>query len=57
MFRWLSLDPSGSGTRAWINPTNASMTEWRVGANPFIKDTLPLELVRFNDHAHLAGVD
>jgi probable phosphoglycerate mutase len=56
MFRWLSLDPSGSGTRAWINPTNASMTEWHVAANPFMKDTFPLELVRFNDHAHLAGV-
>jgi probable phosphoglycerate mutase len=56
MFRWLSLDPSGSGTRAWINPANSSMTEWHVAANPFVKDTLPLELVRFNDHAHLVGI-
>jgi hypothetical protein len=52
MFRWLDIAPGG-GERAWINPVNTSLTEWRFGANPFAKGTMPLELVRFNDHAHL----
>jgi probable phosphoglycerate mutase len=56
MFRWLALDAGGDG-RAWMNPMNSSMTEWRFGTNPFDKATLPLELVRFNDHAHLTTID
>jgi probable phosphoglycerate mutase len=54
MMRWLHLDPAGTG-RAWIGPANSSLTEWRFGPNPFEKDTLAIELVRFNDHAHLVG--
>jgi probable phosphoglycerate mutase len=56
MFRWLGMRP-GTGDRAWINPQNTSLTEWRFAVNPFSKGTLPLELVRFNDWAHLAGSD
>jgi probable phosphoglycerate mutase len=52
MFRWLEIHPGG-GERAWINPRNTSLTEWRFGANPFAKGTMPLELVRFNDASHL----
>ena len=52
MFRWLQIHPGG-GDRAWINPANTSITEWRFGPNPYAKGTMPLELVRFNDHAHL----
>lgn len=54
MFRWLELDPDGSGTRAWMNPVNSSLTEWRVGRDGPERGPLPVELVRFNDHAHLA---
>lgn len=53
MLHFLSLDLSGWG-RAWIAPDNASLTEWRFAANPYEKSTLPVQLVRFNDHAHLA---
>jgi probable phosphoglycerate mutase len=56
MFRWLGLDPGG-GERAWLSPANSSMTEWRFGTNPYFKTTLPIELVRFNDHAHLVDLD
>jgi probable phosphoglycerate mutase len=52
MFKWLGLEPGGTD-RAWLNPQNSSLTEWRFASNPFSKGTLPLELVRFNDHAHL----
>jgi probable phosphoglycerate mutase len=54
MFRWLGLDPGGTG-RAWISPANASLTEWRFGANPYEKDSLAIELVRYNDHSHLGA--
>jgi probable phosphoglycerate mutase len=57
MLRWLGLHPVEPGTRAWISPVNTSITEWRFGPNPYGAATLPLELVRFNDHAHLAGTD
>jgi len=58
MLRWLGLDRSGfSADRAWLSPVNSSLTEWRFGDNPFYKDTLSIELVRFNDHAHLAGTE
>jgi probable phosphoglycerate mutase len=56
MFRWLDLDPAGHG-RAWMSPDNASLTEWRFARNPFNKRTRAIELVRFNDRAHLVGTD
>jgi probable phosphoglycerate mutase len=55
MIRWLSIDPMGDGERAWFSPENTSITEWRYGANPYGNRTGSWELVRFNDHAHLAG--
>ena len=57
MLHWLSLDEVATSSRAWISPINTSLTEWRSSPNPYRKGTLPLELVRFNDHAHLAGTD
>lgn len=37
---------------------NASITEWSFEANPFTVDRTPRwALVRWNDHAHLAGTD
>ena len=56
MIRWLALAPAGEDTRAWISPANTSLTEWRFASNPFDHSFLPLELVRFNDHAHLVDV-
>jgi hypothetical protein len=56
MIRWFGLEPDGSGDRAWFSPVNASVTEWRYGPNPYGRRTTAWELVRFNDHAHLAGV-
>jgi probable phosphoglycerate mutase len=56
MIRWLAIDPASDDERAWFNPENASITEWRRGSNPYRRTTLDWELVRFNDHAHLAGV-
>lgn len=53
MIRWLALDGTNRGARAWISPANSSITEWRFSANPYDKATLPIELVRYNDHAHL----
>lgn len=55
MLKWLHLDRIATESRAWISPVNSSITEWRFGPNPYQKGTLPVELVRFNDHAHLAG--
>jgi broad specificity phosphatase PhoE len=53
LLRWLDVDPAGLQSRAWLNPINASLTEWRiVPRRPW---GLPVELVRFNDHAHLIG--
>jgi len=57
MFHYLGLDLGGGGTRAWIAPDNASLTEWRFARNPYEKSTLPLQLVRYNDHAHLGALD
>jgi hypothetical protein len=48
------LQVGGNG-RAWINPENTSLTEWLFAPNPFNNSTLPIQLVRFNDHAHLTG--
>jgi hypothetical protein len=55
MIRWLDLSAQRTA-RAWINPANSSLTEWRFAPNPFTDRSLPLELVRFNDHAHLADL-
>lgn len=55
MIRWLAIDPFGEGERAWFNPENASITEWRHGAYPYGVHRGSWELVRFNDHAHLLG--
>lgn len=53
MLRWLDLDPAGLRSRAWLHPVNTSLTEWRIV--PRRSWGLPVELVRFNDHAHLTG--
>ena len=53
MLHFLGLDAAATGERAWISPTNTSLTEWRFAPNPYEKGTLPVELVRFNDFAHL----
>jgi|SoiMethySBSTD1v2_1073268.scaffolds.fasta_scaffold02450_12 broad specificity phosphatase PhoE len=55
MIRWLLIDPQATGERAWFSPENASVTEWRFGPNPYGNRVGEWELVRFNDHAHLAG--
>jgi broad specificity phosphatase PhoE len=52
MWRWMGIQPGG-GERAWFSPANTSLTEWRFAPNPFNRRTMPLELVRFNDHSHL----
>jgi len=57
MIRWLGIDPSLDGQRAWFSPQNASITEWRYGPNPYGRKTVDWQLVRFNDHAHLSGLD
>jgi probable phosphoglycerate mutase len=57
MLRWLSLTPIATDSRAWLSPQNTSLTEWRFSPNPYQKDTLPLELVRYNDHHHVVGVE
>ena len=58
MLRWFDLAPMAqSRPRAWLNPTNASITEWRIGGESGMPGALPVGLVRFNDHAHLAGTD
>jgi probable phosphoglycerate mutase len=56
MIRWLHLDRGGALDRAWLDPVNTSLTEWRFARNPFRPVTAALQLVRFNDHAHLAGL-
>jgi probable phosphoglycerate mutase len=53
MFRWLQIAPIGGRTRAWLDPINSSMTEWRMADLPSWK--AGVELVRFNDHGHLTG--
>lgn len=55
MVHWLGLAEVNTDRRAWLSPTNTSLTEWRFASNPYEKGTLPVELVRFNDHAHLSG--
>ncbi len=55
MYHFLGLD-LGGGSRAWIAPDNASLTEFRFAPNPWEKSTLPVQLVRYNDHAHLGAL-
>ncbi len=55
MVQWLGLETVPDERRAWMAATNSSLTEWRFAPNPFQKGTLPVELVRYNDHAHLSG--
>ena len=53
MLRWLDIEPLGGRTRAWLDPVNSSLTEWRMAENPMWRSEI--ELVRFNDHGHLRG--
>jgi probable phosphoglycerate mutase len=53
MFRWLEIEPMGRRTRAWLDPANSSVTEWRLADHPYWRSGV--ELVRFNDHGHLRG--
>jgi broad specificity phosphatase PhoE len=53
MLRWLEIEPVGGRTRAWLDPVNSSLTEWRVAEHPTWRSAI--ELVRFNDHGHLQG--
>ena len=53
MLRWLDIEPMGGRARAWLDPINSSLTEWRVAEHPTWRSEI--ELVRFNDHGHLRG--
>jgi 2,3-bisphosphoglycerate-dependent phosphoglycerate mutase len=55
MLHYLGLDLAGGATRAWLAADNASLTEFRFAPNPYLKSTLPVQLVRYNDHAHLSS--
>ena len=35
MFRWLEVEPMAGRTRAWLDPINTSITEWRLGEHPY----------------------
>jgi len=60
MIRWLGLEPTPRpGGRARIEPANTSITEWQLSApDTQGADEAPdeIQLVRFNDHAHLTSV-
>jgi probable phosphoglycerate mutase len=56
MLRWLAMDEEPRRERAWFSPENASITEWRHGANPYRDRSISWELARFNDQAHLVGL-
>lgn len=56
MLHYMGLEAAGGDARAWIAPDNSSLTEWRFAPNPYLKSTLPVQLVRYNDHAHLGAV-
>ena len=34
MIHWLGIDEDDGRERAWFSPENASITEWRFGAEP-----------------------
>jgi broad specificity phosphatase PhoE len=53
MLHFLSLDEQSAPKRAWLEATNTSLTEFRFGPNPYLKHMRPVQLVRFNDAAHL----
>ena len=55
LVRWLGLEPGWHAGRAWLDPVNTSLTEWRFGGDRFLLGTVGVELVRFNDHSHLLG--
>jgi len=58
MVRWLGIRPDGAGERAWLNPTNSGLTEWHFRSERGAPvGAMPHELVRFDDHAHLATAD
>jgi probable phosphoglycerate mutase len=57
MLHYLGIEEADGPDRAWISPVNSSITEFRFAENPYRKQMRPVELVRFNDHAHLAGTD
>ena len=57
MLHYFGLDLADGGARAWISPDNTSLTEFRFAPNPYVKATLPVQLVRYNDHAHLGALD
>jgi broad specificity phosphatase PhoE len=55
MIRWLGLQPTAAyGGRARLDPTNTSITEWRLDRALPAERLGEVQLVRFNDHAHLA---
>lgn len=57
MIRWLALQPIPErGGRARIEPVNSSMTEWQLVGADRADGPEEIQLVRFNDHAHLAGL-
>ena len=58
MLHYFGLDLATGGSRAWIAPDNSSLTEYRFAKNPFFDEsTLPVQLVRYNDHAHLGALE
>jgi broad specificity phosphatase PhoE len=55
MIRWLGLHPTAVyGRRARLDPVNTSITEWRLDGAVPAERLDEVQLVRFNDHAHLA---
>ena len=54
MMHFLALHELATTPRAWISPDNTSITEWCFASNPYHGETMPLELVRYNDFAHLS---
>jgi len=57
VLHYLGIDLGTATNRAWIAPDNTSLTEFRFAPNPFERGMLPVQLVRFNDHAHLGALE
>ena len=55
MVKLLALDPGRNVGRAWLDCRNASITEFRRVSKRYAPEVVGWELVRFNDHAHLAN--
>ena len=54
MVRWLGIPPTAIfGRRARLDPVNTSITEWSLDSLPSTERLAGVQLVRFNDHAHL----